>query len=410
MQTEGEKPNGKLRRLAEVSLAFTPAAPVDNTALFAERDEQVMQCIEALFQKGMHIALYGERGVGKTSLANVLPKLVTALNLPDLRAVRIDCNTNDSFATIWRKVFRGLGDSLDEIDRQDLRDPEDVRFSLEARPSNTLIVIDELDRVEDDDALSLLADTLKTLSDHASNATVMVVGVANSIEQLVGEHESIVRCLAQVPTPRMSDRELNAILEKGFGRVGLTIEDGARHRIVQTAEGLPHFVHLLGLHSAQTAVQDDREDIALSDVERAERRAVQSHSILSEYEAAIQSPQKDHLFEEVLLACAYARKNSLGYFRPSDVREPVSAIVGRELQIPNFARHLNELSSSRRSNALLKHGEPRRYVYRFRNPLLQPFAKIVGRTKALITTETASDLEARQRHPGGSGESDPSAS
>src|SRR5439155_19716416 len=39
-----------------------------------------------------------------------------------------------------------------------------------------LIVIDELDRLEDDDTISLLADTIKTLSDHSIPGTLMLVG------------------------------------------------------------------------------------------------------------------------------------------------------------------------------------------------------------------------------------------
>jgi MoxR-like ATPase len=83
--------NGKLARHAAVSAAFTPAAPVDDADLFADRPEQVMACVDALFQKGLHVALYGERGVGKTSLANVLPALIRSADAPSLDAIRVDC-------------------------------------------------------------------------------------------------------------------------------------------------------------------------------------------------------------------------------------------------------------------------------------------------------------------------------
>jgi hypothetical protein len=42
-----------------------------------------------------------------------------------------------------------------------------------------------LDRLEDDDALTALADTLETLSDHAVTSTLVLVGVARSIGELV---------------------------------------------------------------------------------------------------------------------------------------------------------------------------------------------------------------------------------
>lgn len=385
-----------MARYARVALAFTPAAPIDDTALWAERETQVFQCVEALFQKGLHIAVYGERGVGKTSLANVLPKLIEQTRLQSLDAVRVDCNTNDTFSSIWRSVFRELRMPDAAEEGRGVSDPEAIRFRLGALERRTLIVLDELDRVADDDALSLLADTVKTLSDHAVEATLMLVGVASSVEALLGEHESVVRCLAQVPMPRMSETELAAILSKGFGLADLTVEEAASQRIVRLAEGLPHFAHLLGLHAGEHAVMDDRPRVDEDDVRRAEEKAVRSHSILSEYQQATHSPQPDHLFGQVLLACAFAPKNELGYFRAGDVREALSDVMGRPMQIPSFARHLNEFSSDKRGNVLVKHGDKRRYTYRFRNPLLQPFVKMASRTKGLINDELYQRLQARQ--------------
>jgi hypothetical protein len=278
----------------------------------------------------------------------------------------------------------------------DYIDPEDVRYLLQRLDRRTLIIIDELDRVEDNEALSLLADTVKTLSDHAVAATLMLVGVATSVEALIGEHESIVRSLVQVRMPRMPRDELGAILTNGFRRIPMSIDTPARERIIRDSEGLPHFTHLLALHSAQRAVSDDRDSVLLSDVEHATLTALDSHSMLSEYQKATQSPQPGHLFEEVLLACAFAPKGELGYFRPGDIREPLSAITGREVGIPNFQRHLNELAGDHRGVALHKHGKPRQWIYRFRNPLLQPYVKMRGVAKGLISEELRGRLQRKQ--------------
>jgi hypothetical protein len=50
--------------------------------------------------------------------------------------------------------------------------PEGVRLTLEGLDGRALIVIDELDRLEDNESLMLLADTIKTLSDHAVGTTL----------------------------------------------------------------------------------------------------------------------------------------------------------------------------------------------------------------------------------------------
>lgn len=98
----------KLQRLTRVAVAFTPGAPIDDLALFAGRIPQAQDVVSAVVQKGQHVALYGERGVGKTSLANVLPILFRARDLPRFVPVRVNCSTDDTFQSLWRNIFRAL--------------------------------------------------------------------------------------------------------------------------------------------------------------------------------------------------------------------------------------------------------------------------------------------------------------
>ena len=114
----------------------------------------------------------------------------------------VNCNTDDTFRTLWGGIFKRLGREVDDFS------PEGIRFEIEKLDPPALIVIDELDRLEDNEALTLLADTIKTLSDHAVSSTIVLVGVANSIEELIGEHQSILRNLSQVEMPRMRPDEL----------------------------------------------------------------------------------------------------------------------------------------------------------------------------------------------------------
>jgi len=57
----------------EISTLFD-GAPVDEEDLFAGRATEVRKIIEAVFSKSKHVVLFGERGVGKTSLTNVFWK------------------------------------------------------------------------------------------------------------------------------------------------------------------------------------------------------------------------------------------------------------------------------------------------------------------------------------------------
>jgi hypothetical protein len=378
-------PNGKLTRIARLAVAFTPAAPVNETDMFAGRDDQIGRCIGAIFQRGLHIVVYGERGVGKTSLANVLPSIIVGAKLPQLVAVRVDCYRDGDFEDIWRKVFAELATPWSEGEGR--LDPENIRIRLQALNKIALIVIDELDRLRDKNDLTRFADTVKTLSDHAVGATLMLVGVADSVDQLIGNHESIVRCLTQISLPRMQPHELERILDHGFAFAGLSADASIKQALVVMAEGLPHFVHVLGLEAGSVACEDDRDQVKQIDLDKGIRRAVKGHSIMSEYRKATESPQPGHLYEHVLLACALVPKDQFGYFRPRDVVKPLSSILGKPTTIPAFARHLNELSGDSRGNVLLKEGRSHNFRYRFRNPFLQPFAKMVGLSNGLTTQE-----------------------
>lgn len=391
------EPTEKLRRIAQVGSVFTPGAPIDDYALFGGRLDQVTDVINTVGQKGRHVILYGERGVGKTSLANVLAQVFAGFDDFTLKSVGVNCQTNDDFASLWNSVFRELDwDGNGEWGETTPDEPEQIRYALERLDSQALIIIDELDRLADDEALSLLADTIKTLSDHAVPVTLVFVGVADSVDDLLGDHYSVGRALNQVHLPRMSTPELEEIVDKGLSELHLEIDPDARRRIARLSEGLPFYTHSLALHAGQHAVADDRGKIEDIDVSRAIERVVgkTQHSIQAAYEKAIRSPRKDTLFRQVLLAAALAPKGPLGHFTAGAVREPMSRIMNEPVEISKFNRHLNAFAGEKRGQALEKSGEERGWFYRFTDPLLQPFVLLQGLARGQIDEKLVSEMRA----------------
>src|SRR6476661_8184616 len=90
------------RYLAEISGAFTPGAPVDSRDLFAGRKKQVEKVISTIFQRGQHVILFGERGVGKTSLANTLFDFLTLIGKFNYQRARLNCAEGMTFDAMWR--------------------------------------------------------------------------------------------------------------------------------------------------------------------------------------------------------------------------------------------------------------------------------------------------------------------
>ena len=97
----------RLRLRAEVGKVFNPAAPVEQKALFAGRLEQVNSVVDAISQRGQHAIIYGERGVGKTSLANVLQEFLASAGQRVL-VLRFNGEESASYTTVWKKMFADL--------------------------------------------------------------------------------------------------------------------------------------------------------------------------------------------------------------------------------------------------------------------------------------------------------------
>ena len=393
---------------AQAGSVFTPGAPIDQFTLFAGRTDRVREVVNAVNQRGQHVILFGERGVGKTSLANVLAQLMASAGIQGVKSGTVNCDGTDDFASLWRKVFREMhaqrrGDikiglqhpeadtetfSLDRLLPEKVT-PDDVRHLVESLGKRVVIVIDELDRIQDTRTTELLADTIKNLSDHSSDCTLVLVGVADSVDELIRQHQSIERALVQVQMPRMSLSELLEILQKGLAELGVTMADDVKLEIAELSQGLPHFTHLLALHSCQAAIEEKSTHVGETHLTAAIGKAVSKaqQSILSAYHKATASPRKDNLYAKVLLACALARTDDLGYFAAADVRDPMSKIAGRRYEIPAFSQHLNDFCETKKGNILHKTGSTRRFRFRFSNPMLQPYVVMHGRASGLLPKE-----------------------
>lgn len=387
-----------------ISEGFTPTAPVSKGELFSGRAEEKTRLMDAVFQLGQHILIYGERGVGKTSLANLLYDSLRILEKGSYQVVRSNCGAGSNFVSIWQAVFRELF-FLREIRSREISEdlattgrikipfpedggPEDVRLLLQQLGSPVIIVIDEFDRVKDQDTSTLFADTIKSLSDHAVDATLIVVGVADSIDELIAEHASIERALVQIHVPRMLEPELIEIVKKGFLYAKMGIDEDAKQQIAILSRGLPHNAHELGMFTGHAALDAGRLIATKEDVESAIRRSLKSakQTIVSSYLLAISSPHQN-IYKEILLAAALSPTNELGYFYAGDLRRPLLTITNKAYGIDGYMRHLKHFCSKEHGNVLEKKGERRKFRFRFCDPILEPYIIMRGISDELIREE-----------------------
>lgn len=387
---------------SRLSQVFTPHKPIDLPDLLSGRLPLLYSGLDAVNTEGLHVILFGDRGTGKTSLAKVLGYMAQEEDRKNGRRVlMVSCNSSDDFTSIWRRVFqevlapnRQMGFLMDERELATHRmgdfedtDPNDVRLMVQSFPYQTVIVIDEFDRIPSANARRLMADTIKLFSDTGVGSTIVLVGVANSVGELIAEHQSISRNIAQIPVEPMTTVELAEIIRKGYRKAGLGFEVGIPDEIANLSQGYPHYTHLLGLWAGRQTMERGTDRVTLEDLRRAIPLALQNATgnVRQEYEVAVASTQPGNLFDEVLLACAMAQKDSLGRFSTVDLRAPLRVITGKDYSIGSYQGHLAKFCQDERGPILKKSGQKRSYRWRFIDPQVIPFIVIRGRQEGLIS-------------------------
>jgi Cdc6-like AAA superfamily ATPase len=402
--------HNRAKARAEAARVFTPAVPVGEADLFAGRLRQIQRVVDVINQRGQHAVIFGERGVGKTSLANIIGTRLAAGT--EVVAPRINCDSTDDFASIWRKVLaqieitrthRPAGFRSDVATASlpaasslgETVAPDDVRRMLAALAGSQVVVVilDEFDRLVSQPARRAVADTIKTLADHDVAATIVVVGVAETVDELIAEHRSIERALVQIPMCRMNVVELEAVVQKGVAKLELSIEPAASARIARLSQGLPHFTHALSLHAVRAALDEGSQTVRLPHVHRAIAQAVSdsTQSLVRRLADAGVGRRSDELTDHVLLACAVASARGAGDFSAADVRDGLSAVTGQPVEGRAWQRHLEALCRPAAGPVLLRTGEGRRVHYRFAEPLLQPVLIMRGLVDGRIDDMTVPD-------------------
>lgn len=402
----------------ETGQIFTPSAPIGVAELFAGRTDQISQLLDAVSERGRHCIVYGEPGVGKTSLVQILRYFVPR-KVSTVYNIRKSVFSNDTYSTIWIDIFRQVKFYADSGEGQKLYSvsdlykdgvtPSDVVRELSNFSGNDIpiIIIDEFNLIADQATSRLMAETIKTVSDDGINVTIIIVGVSDTVEKLIEGHASIARCTEEVLMPRMSNMEMQDLLEKRISKLGMKISGDAKWKIINLSKGLPAFGHALGKCAAFSAIDSQRLDIGDYDVDVAIHAVISSsqNTLKNDFEFATRSNQERARFRQILTACALAKTDESGYFTAKQVQAPLADILRKPIGFDGFNPNLKELASDKRGNVLQQIGSERIYRYRFTNPAMQPFVIMKGiqdglldeKAKQALLVAEQSDLFSNER-------------
>lgn len=394
----------------EAGRLFTPSTPIGIADLFAGRQPQIGKMIDTVAERGRHAIVYGEPGVGKTSLAQVI-QYVIPYEREKIRYIRKSAFSSDTYSSIWLSIFRDIHVWIDHGDgekRHSIADlykggitPADVVRELSIFEDDTvpIIVIDEYNLVKDKDSSRQMAETIKAVSDDGINVTIIIVGISDTVENLISGHASIDRCAEEVLMPRMTSHEMQVLLESRISKLGMKIAGDAKWKIINLSKGLPAFAHALGRGAIFSSIDTRRTSVAEHNVDHAieEWLGSSQNTLKNDYEIAIRSNQKKARFHQILTACALAQTDESGYFTAKQVQEPLAGILKKPIGIDGFNPNLKELASGKRGDVLQQIGSERIYRYRFSNPAMQPYVIMKGIQDGFLDEKATSALSAPEQ-------------
>jgi Cdc6-like AAA superfamily ATPase len=370
---------------------FSPTSPIKEKDFFFGRIQQLTKIANAINEKGQHAILYGERGVGKTSLANIM-----CTSLTNVYPTKVTCNRNDTFKSLWeraltqvhfsqttqsigfspiaKKQLINLGKSVTSKENITPADIEQIVGPFQQ--FHFLFIFDEFDNLTVNKARSAFSDLIKSLSDNLGNITIVIVGIADNVENLIANHQSLERCLMQIKMPRMSDEELNEIITKGFETLQIKIPDAIKQKIITFSSGFPHYTHLLCKFCAKEAIKREADEVSTEDLNEAIRLSVENTSEQSRiaYKKAILSSSSKSQWKEVLFACALANTDEFDRFSTNDVQKEFSTLTNKTRA--SITYNLGKFCSEERGNILEKVGAGRNFKYRFLNPMIKAFIRL----------------------------------
>lgn len=258
---------------------FIPGDPIiKNSYFFGRKDELeiVLDCI--INQK--NVIITGDRGVGKTSLANQVVEYLhnERLGLVASYSCTNETSLNDICEGLLNSLKRGLIDTGELMERKvkieipQLISIEDsakyekkqvtnilnrfidtiVSFSnkFQIRNQKICFFIDEIDVLNEVDISSFIKTTKEHLQrERINNVAFLLVGQRGHIYKLIEKHPSIGRTLTTVIVPLMNEVELRKIIENGEKISKIRFDEGVKKGIIDLSNGFPSVTQFLSYYA-----------------------------------------------------------------------------------------------------------------------------------------------------------------
>ncbi len=276
-------------KLKEVlSQRLTPSAHITTPERLFGRAQRLTQIERAFNSPGRHIFIYGDRGIGKTSLALTAaylhqdtseePIYVLASENSTFSDIMLAVGNNalplkERMETIGSPIslsggIPGLGNASYTGKTQataSFGPPKDIneatniiRYINSRRKSATVVVIDELERIKSPEEKIRIAEFVNSISSVQDQTKFIFSGIGTTVEDLLGNHPSAARKLEAIELTPISHDELWNIIQSVANEIDVGVNKEFLIRSSILSDGFPHYVHLIA-ESLFWAMHDDPE-------------------------------------------------------------------------------------------------------------------------------------------------------
>jgi len=385
----------------------SPAQPIQTIEHLYGRAKELDLIEKALFAPGRHVFIYGDRGVGKSSLAATaahqyqsadagyidvgcgpdatLPSVIANVALQALDESRVKSRKDSQKGGIsWR--FLSVERSTEEVSRDLHAEVSTVLDAVEVlrevaalHSEKPIVVVDEFDRIEHPETRHAFADLIKHLGDKKINIKFIFTGVASSLTDLLGAHASAIRQLATIDLPRLSWDGRWDIVLGAAGAFGVDVPRDIYVRIAAVSDGFPYYVHLITEKVLWRAWEDPQPVTTITWEHYRDGLKDAIESINAElrrpYELAVTQRSDD--YEEVLWSTAdgeYLQR--FLYDMYASYEHIIKQCEGREkLPFDRYRARIRALKETR-NGAILVNDPSKAGLYRYRETMLRGYVRM----------------------------------
>lgn len=384
---------------------LTPARAIKDPEHLRGRAAMLRTIDRALNSPGRHVFVFGDRGVGKTSLAQSAAVLHQS---SDGEPVVIACDGTVSFFQLVQDMARGCLPPKEIDQRKTSRTlkvaipgvsyelVQGIEAGVVPRPSTInecvsllkivcgmhskepVLIIDEFDQLTRTEDKKSFADLIKQVSDQEVPLRIIFCGIGSALEELIGTHLSTDRYLTPVPLERLSHDARWEIIRTAAQALGVSVPKELEIRIGQISDGFPYYVHLICEMMFWSLFDDQRvlpqcESNHYGDGIRGAVSEAQT-SLRHAYDSATQKYSDD--YQEVLWAVAdsvHLRRQVSEIFDTSYVRIMRERENRKILTKEQFYNRMNALKTDRHGRILTAKGAG---WYEFRENVVRGYVRL----------------------------------